>query len=83
MSRDLSLSRIAEAYRSVFCGEDGQIVLADLATRFGFQTRSTFVEGDVNRTVFNEGGRAVLIHMGRMIEADPEELKRQEEATYG
>ncbi|WP_299444702.1 hypothetical protein [uncultured Rhodospira sp.] len=78
-----SQSRIAAAYQSVFHGQDGQLVLADLARRFGFTHRSTFPDnGDPNRMIFNEGGRAALIHIGRMIEADLDELKAQEDAIH-
>ena len=53
------------AYRRTFNTEDGEKVLADMKSRFGFHT-STF---SVNpyETAFNEGQRAALLLIVRML----------------
>lgn len=66
---------VCQAYKEVFSTSAGQIVLADMLRRFGFTRSSTFVPGDSARTAFNEGGRTVLIHVGRMIDADPADFE--------
>lgn len=73
----LSVSKVdvCVAYKTVFGSVEGQIVLADLMRRFSFTRTSTFVPGDTYSTVHNEGCRTVLIHIGRMLDADPAEMQ--------
>lgn len=76
----VSKSDVVLAYQSALSTQEGQIVLADLMRRFGFTTWSTFVEGDPNKTSWQEGQRSVLVHIGRMLEADPAEAEEHEDA---
>ena len=61
---------IVAAYHDVAASRAGQIMLADLEARFGWTTKTTFDQRDVSGLLLahREGGRAVLAHMGRMIE---------------
>lgn len=61
---------IIEAYHEVARSEAGQTVLADLQRQFGFVTRPMFT-GDVNEMLHRDGQRAVVAHIGRMLESDP------------
>ena len=66
--------RIAElklAYRRTFNTDDGQKVLEDLKKRFGFES-STFVSGDPHTSAFNEGQRAALLLIVRMLSEEKE-----------
>ncbi len=67
------------AYKVVAATQEGQIVIADLMRRFGFARFTTFVSGDPDRTTLNEGQRTVVIHIGRMIDADPASFEDQEQ----
>lgn len=68
------------AYKQVFSAQEGQIVMADLLRHFGFSRNSTF---NVNpgSMAYNEGQRSVLIHVGRMLDADPTELEEARKST--
>lgn len=57
---DLKLS-----YRRVFNTEDGEVVLRDLKSRFGFE--ATTFSGDPYETAFNEGQRAAVLLIVRML----------------
>ena len=52
-------------YRRTFNTDDGEQVLADLKRRFGFET--TTFSGDPYQTAFNEGQRAALLLIVRML----------------
>jgi hypothetical protein len=58
------------AYRRTFNTDDGEIVLSDLKARFGFET-TTFSDNPYE-TAFNEGQRATLLLIVRML-ADEKE----------
>lgn len=57
---DLKLS-----YRRTFNNDDGEVVLNDLKARFGFE-KTTF-SGDPYETAFNEGQRAAVLLIVRML----------------
>jgi len=57
---DLKLS-----YRRVFNTDDGEVVLRDLKSRFGFE--ATTFSGDPYETAFNEGQRAAVLLIVRML----------------
>jgi len=57
---DLKLS-----YRRTFTTEDGEIVLRDLKKRFGYE--ATTFSGDPYETAFNEGQRAAVLLIDRML----------------
>jgi hypothetical protein len=62
---DLKLS-----YRRTFNTEDGGKVLSDLKTRFGFE--ATTFSGDPYETAFNEGQRAAVLLIVRMLSEEKE-----------
>ena len=66
------------AYKVMAATQEGQIVIADLMRRFGFSRFTTFVHGDPDKSTLNEGQRTVVIHIGRMIDADPAAFEDQE-----
>ena len=53
------------AYRRTFNTEDGERVLSDLKTRFGFE--ATTFTGDPYENSFNEGQRAAVLLIVRML----------------
>jgi len=57
---DLKLS-----YRRTFGTEDGGIVLRDLKKRFGYE--ATTFSGDPYESAFNEGQRAAVLLIDRML----------------
>jgi len=54
-------------YKATFSTASGKRVLDDLAKRCFVKT-TTFREPDLNATIFNEGKRAVYLHLQTMIE---------------
>ena len=62
------------AYRRTFNTEDGEQVLDDLKTRFGFET--TTFSGDPYQSAFNEGQRNTVLLIVRML-SDYKEPKNE------
>lgn len=62
-------------YREIFRseGDAGSAVLADLAA-FCLAAEATYVPGDAQASAFNEGRRAVWLHIQAMREEDSREL---------
>ena len=60
-------------YRRTFNTEDGERVLSDLKSRFGFE--ATTFTGDPYQTAFNEGQRATVLLIVRML-SDKKEPKQ-------
>ena len=58
------------AYRRTFNNEDGDIVLKDLKSRFGYET-TTFSDNPYE-TAFNEGQRAAVLLIVRMLTEEKE-----------
>lgn len=58
------------AYRRTFNNEDGDIVLKDLKTRFGYEA-TTFSDNPYE-TAFNEGQRAAVLLIVRMLTEEKE-----------
>lgn len=56
-------------YNDVFTSESGKQVLKDLEARCNWRV-SSYVAGDANATAFEEGKRAVLLHIHNMLEED-------------
>ena len=71
----VSQADICIAYKQVAATQEGQVVLADLTRKFGFTRFSTFVPGDPYHSQLNEGARTVVVHIGRMIAADPSDFE--------
>lgn len=63
------LSDIVAAYRLIFGGEDGAIVLEDLRARFHIDS-PTFVAGDPHESAFLEGQRSVVLTIQHMVSPD-------------
>lgn len=67
------------SYVRVFDGPDGERVLRHIA-KAGFLTRSTFVAGDPEQTVLNEGSRRLALSILRFVRRNHAELLKQVEA---
>lgn len=61
------VEQVKEIYRHVFGSESGKRVLKDLEVRSNFRV-SSYVQGDANGTAFEEGKRAVYLHILNMLE---------------
>jgi hypothetical protein len=59
------------AYRRTFNTDDGKQVLDDLMKRFSFNA-TTFVSGDPHTSSFNEGQRAAVLLIVRMLSEEKE-----------
>tara|TARA_R100001440_G_scaffold33087_3_gene51987 strand:+ start:1823 stop:2035 length:213 start_codon:yes stop_codon:yes gene_type:complete len=64
------LKELKSNYRSVFNTEDGQQVLNDLKKRFAYET-TTFSDNPY-QTAFNEGQRAAILLIVRMLTEEKE-----------
>ena len=53
-------------YNDLFTSEAGKQVLRDLEARCNWRS-SSYVAGDANATAFEEGKRAVLLHIHNML----------------
>tara|TARA_R100001440_G_scaffold16661_2_gene28214 strand:+ start:1728 stop:1943 length:216 start_codon:yes stop_codon:yes gene_type:complete len=62
------------AYRRTFNTDDGEQVIRDLKTRFSFET--TTFSGDPYQSAFNEGQRAAVLLIVRML-SDEKEPKNE------
>jgi len=60
------IEQLRNMYTEVFTSENGLKVLQDIANRCNANA-TTFVAGDVNASAFEEGKRAVYLHLTRMI----------------
>ena len=73
-STDVTPAEVCMAYKQALATPEGHIVVADLMRRFGFSRITTYVPNEPERTILNEGQRTVLVHIGRMLDADPSEF---------
>lgn len=64
------LEELKLSYRRTFKSDDGVKVLSDLKSRFGFET-TTFSD-DPYETAFNEGQRATVLLIVRMLSEEKE-----------
>ena len=62
--------RIARAYKAVFSGENGNLVLADLMGKSGFTGYCPTPKQTAAEYAFWEGKRAVLLDILRVLEFD-------------
>jgi hypothetical protein len=74
-----SKTDVISAYKDVFSTQAGQVVLSDLLRLFGFVDRSTFVSDDPYGRIQagQEGQRSVIIHIGKRIEGQPDDVEDQ------
>tara|TARA_R100001460_G_scaffold17294_2_gene37346 strand:+ start:613 stop:819 length:207 start_codon:yes stop_codon:yes gene_type:complete len=60
------IEKTKDLYKQTFNTDSGAKVLTDLEARCNFKTLS-YVAGDANATAFEEGKRAVILHIYNMI----------------
>lgn len=65
------LEELKLAYRRTFNTDDGRKVMDDLQKRFSFGA-TTFVSGDPYTSAFNEGQRAAVLLIARMLSEEKE-----------
>ena len=63
------IEQIKFMYKEAFKTEGGKKVLADLEGRCNYRT-SSYVPGDTNGTAFEEGKRAVILHIHNMMKEE-------------
>lgn len=63
------LIKLRTMYRDTFGDNAGQQVLADLEARCNWRA-SSYVAGDPNATAFEEGKRAVILHIYNMMKEE-------------
>jgi hypothetical protein len=61
------IEQMRDMYRQVFNSDSGIKVLRDLEARGNWRS-SSYVAGDANATSFEEGKRAVILHIYNMIQ---------------
>lgn len=76
-----SLKSKRAVYLKVFKSEEAKEVLADLRT-FCCATKTTFVKGDVEQTLINEGRRQVFVQIMNMINVDFEDYYGYDPEDY-
>lgn len=59
------IEKLKDMYRQTFDSDAGKKVLTDLEARCNWRT-SSYVAGDANATAFEEGKRAVILHIYNM-----------------
>ena len=69
----MSRKQLIIDYRTVFESESGRRVLADLTKRCPLLTDSVRAEHgiDVNKLIYKEGQRSVMVHIYKMLHSDP------------
>lgn len=60
------ITQLKTMYTDIFGSTAGKKVLLDLEARCNWRT-SSYVAGDANATAFEEGKRAVLLHIYNMM----------------
>lgn len=70
MNKLRAMDELKLAYRRTFNSEDGEQVLSDLKKRFAFET--TTFSGDPYQSAFNEGQRAAVLLIVRMLSEEKE-----------
>lgn len=60
------IEQLRDMYTQTFTSENGKRVFTDLANRCHWMT-TTHVSGDANASAYEEGKRAVFLHINNMI----------------
>ena len=60
------IEKIKDLYKQTFNTDSGSKVLTDLEARCNYKALS-YVAGDANATAFEEGKRAVILHIYNMM----------------
>jgi hypothetical protein len=63
------IEKIKDLYRQTFSTDSASKVLADLEARCNWRATS-YVAGDANATAFEEGKRAVILHIHNMMKEE-------------
>jgi hypothetical protein len=63
------IEKLKDLYRQTFNSESSVKVLADLEARCNYRA-SSYVVGDANATAFEEGKRAVILHIHNMMKEE-------------
>ena len=63
------IEKLKDLYRQTFNSESSVKVLADLEGRCNYRATS-YVAGDANATAFEEGKRAVILHIHNMMKEE-------------
>ncbi|MEK9918078.1 MAG: hypothetical protein VW496_01680 [Pelagibacteraceae bacterium] len=63
------IAKTKDLYRQTFNSDSGAKVLSDLEARCNYRA-SSYVAGDANATAFEEGKRAVILHIHNMLKED-------------
>ncbi len=61
------IEQLREMYRQTFESDSASKVLTDLEARCNWRS-SSYVAGDANATAFEEGKRAVILHIYNMLQ---------------
>lgn len=61
------IDQLKDMYRQTFDADGGKKVLEDLEKRCNMRV-SSYVAGDANATAFEEGKRAVILHIHNMLQ---------------
>jgi hypothetical protein len=61
------VEQLREMYRQTFDSDSASKVLRDLEARCNWRS-SSYVAGDANATAFEEGKRAVILHIYNMMQ---------------
>lgn len=79
----VSRKQVVAAYQEAFASPAGIIVLGHLTHRFGYTRGTTLVSGDPQATAFNEGQRAVLVEIGRLLDTQLASLEDEVQKPVG
>ena len=63
------IEKLKDVYRQTFNTDSSAKVLADLEARCNYRALS-YVAGDANATAFEEGKRAVILHIHNMMKEE-------------
>ncbi len=63
------IEKLKDLYRQTFNTDSSVKVLADLEARCNYRATS-YVAGDANATAFEEGKRAVILHIHNMMKEE-------------
>lgn len=68
--------KVQKAYQSVFAGHDAELVMEHLCQQ-GFVYQPTFVRGDRDEMLLNEGARRLVLSIIKRVNFTPNQLPKQ------
>jgi len=63
------IAKLKDLYKQTFNSDSAAKVLSDLEARCNYRA-SSYVAGDANATAFEEGKRAVILHIHNMMKEE-------------